>query len=96
MDAATNVDVLGGSVSINTAGGTTGQFAYANLPTPVTLNANTAYIILSQETSISDQWYDNNSDIHDHFGRGADGLGIRHRLAVLDRCGQHRQDVRAG
>lgn len=63
VDATTNIDVPGGSVSINTAGGTSGSFTYANLPTPITLNANTTYFILSQEVSNADQWYDNNSII---------------------------------
>jgi len=63
VDGTTNLDVPGASVSINTAGGTSGAFLYATLPAPIALNANAAYFILSQETSNADQWYDNNSVI---------------------------------
>ncbi|MFA7345158.1 MAG: DUF4082 domain-containing protein, partial [Terrimicrobiaceae bacterium] len=46
-----------GSVSIATSGAPVG-FKYATLATPVTLAANTAYYVMSQETSGGDQWYD--------------------------------------
>ena len=47
-----------GSVSVDTAGAPAGAFKYVNLGTPITLAANTAYYIMSQETNGSDQWYD--------------------------------------
>ena len=50
--------ISGGSVTVNTAGQAPGQFAYATLPTAVTLAANTTYIVMSQETYGADQWYD--------------------------------------
>ena len=56
-------DVSGGSVSVSMAGGTAGNFVYANLPASVTLNANTTYYIVSQEAAGGDQWYDINSTI---------------------------------
>jgi hypothetical protein len=52
VNAATSQDVSGGSVSVSMTGGSSGAFSYANLPTPVTLSANTSYYIVSQETSI--------------------------------------------
>ncbi|MBZ5675069.1 MAG: immunoglobulin domain-containing protein [Acidobacteriia bacterium] len=57
IDAATGNQL--GTASVNTAGGTVGTFAYANLASPVTLNANAIYYIMSQETQGGDQWYDN-------------------------------------
>lgn len=44
--------------AVNTAGTTPGAFAYGRLSSPVTLAANTAYYLVSQETSGGDQWYD--------------------------------------
>ena len=40
------------------AGGVAGQFKYTALGSPVTLQANTAYYLVSQEVSGGDQWYD--------------------------------------
>ena len=53
----------GGSATVSTAAGSAGSFLYANLTSPVTLNANTTYYIVSQETSGGDQWYDINTTI---------------------------------
>src|SRR6185369_7829096 len=61
VDAASGVDVTGGSASIATAGKPAAAFAYSLLPSPVILNANTSYFILSQETQGGDQWYDNDT-----------------------------------
>jgi hypothetical protein len=63
VNASTSQDVAGSSVSVPTSGGTAGTFAYANLPSSVILNANTAYYIMSQETSGGDIWYDMNTTI---------------------------------
>jgi YVTN family beta-propeller protein len=63
VTASSSQAVTGGSVTISMAGGTAGSFVYANLPSTVTLNANTTYYILSQETSGGDQWYDINTTI---------------------------------
>jgi len=54
---STWVDVAGGSVTI-TAGGTPGQFQYGSLGAGVTLAANTAYYVVSGETSGGDPWHD--------------------------------------
>src|SRR6202022_1991035 len=58
---ATGNDVAGTSVSVATSGGAAGTFAYTNLTSPVTLSANTAYYVVSQETAGGDQWYDNDT-----------------------------------
>src|SRR5438477_4185208 len=50
--------ISGGSVTVNTAGQPAGQFAYTPLANPVTLSANTTYVLMSQETVSGDQWYD--------------------------------------
>jgi hypothetical protein len=62
VNAGTGSDVAGASVSINMAAGTAANgFKYLALATPVTLSANTAYYVVSQETSGGDQWYDFNT-----------------------------------
>jgi hypothetical protein len=58
VDAATGMDVPGGSVVISMAGGTVGQFKYAALVSPVTLKAGTSYYLVSKETFGGDYWYD--------------------------------------
>jgi hypothetical protein len=50
-------DLAGGSVTVNMAGCTPGQYQYAALPATVNLSANTAYYLMSQETN-SDTGYD--------------------------------------
>jgi hypothetical protein len=62
VNAGTGSDVAGASVSINMAAGTAANgFKYLALATPVTLAANTAYYVVSQENSGGDQWYDFNT-----------------------------------
>ena len=64
IDAATNLAVSGASVEVNTAGAPVG-FSYTPLALPVTLEANHAYYLVSQEMSGGDQWYDgNNALVH--------------------------------
>jgi hypothetical protein len=60
VNAATGADVAGGSTAI-TMTGSAGQFVYANLLSPIVLTVNTAYYVLSQETSGGDRWYDFNT-----------------------------------
>ena len=57
--ASTGVDVVGASAAVNMAGCTPGQFVYA-APSggAFTLQPNTAYYAVTQETSGGDQWYD--------------------------------------
>ncbi|WP_375433614.1 PA14 domain-containing protein [uncultured Hymenobacter sp.] len=61
--ASTGADVASGSVAINMAGGTEGQFAYVALASPVTLAANTAYYLVSEETNGGDYWHDSNTAV---------------------------------
>lgn len=62
VTASSGADVAGGSVSLNLASGTASNgFKYASLAAPVTLAANTAYYLVTQETSGGDQWYDSNT-----------------------------------
>src|SRR5262249_30182216 len=57
VNAVTGLDVPNGLVSINMTGCTPGQFKYGSL-TSLTLQANTAYYLVSPEISGADQWYD--------------------------------------
>jgi hypothetical protein len=57
VDAATGLDVPGGSVSIATSGAPAGTFRYAPLAQPVVLPANGAYYLVSQEPSGGDYYY---------------------------------------
>jgi hypothetical protein len=58
-DGATGVDLPNASVTINlSAGGPANEFVYAVLPAPITLTPNTDFLVISQETSGGDQWYD--------------------------------------
>ncbi|HLG98216.1 MAG TPA: hypothetical protein VKX49_18005 [Bryobacteraceae bacterium] len=58
VDGATGTDVPGASVSISTSSVQPGGFVYINLSSPVTLNANGLYFVLSLEILGGDQWYD--------------------------------------
>jgi hypothetical protein len=51
------------AVTVSMAGGSAGSFRYADLATPVTLQANTQYYVTSDEVAGGDQWYDNNSGV---------------------------------
>ena len=57
VQAANGADVPGGSVSVSMVGGVAGQFKYIALGSPVTLQANTAYYLVTQEVNGGDQWY---------------------------------------
>ena len=59
VNGATGADMVSATVVL--ASGSPGGFVYATLPSPVTLNANATYYILSQETSGGDRWYDDNT-----------------------------------
>jgi hypothetical protein len=71
VNAATGVDVPGGAALVS--GGTAGTFTYALLASPVTLDANGVYYLLSQETAGSDQWYDNNTTVQTSSGAVVSG-----------------------
>jgi hypothetical protein len=55
--ASDGVGVPGSSVNWM-ASGASGQFSYADLPSPVTLAANTLYYVVTFETEGGDQWYE--------------------------------------
>ena len=58
VDASTQTDIQGGSVTINLAGAPDNAFAYGDLPAPITLNPGAEYYVLSSESGMGDQWYD--------------------------------------
>ena len=58
VSASDAVDVPGGSVTIQLPSGQAGEFAYASLATPVTLDAGASYYLTSSETIDGDQFYD--------------------------------------
>ncbi len=55
---ASGKDVTGSLTSVNTSGAPSGALPYGKLSSPLTLQANTTYYIVSQETAAGDQWYD--------------------------------------
>lgn len=57
VEASTGADVAGTSVAIDTSDAAAGEFKYVELATHVTLSANTAYYLVSQEVGGSDRWY---------------------------------------
>lgn len=57
VDAASKQDVPGGSVTVNLAGHSAGDFAYGDLTNPVTLNAGADYYLVSEEMDPNDQSY---------------------------------------
>jgi phosphodiesterase/alkaline phosphatase D-like protein len=58
VNAATGAEVSGGGASVNMAGCIASQFVYTILGAPLTLQANTSYYLVSQETFGGDRWYD--------------------------------------
>jgi hypothetical protein len=56
--ASDGTDVPGSVASVSMIGGAAGQFAYAALTDPVTLQANSAYYLVTQETQGADGWFD--------------------------------------
>jgi uncharacterized repeat protein (TIGR02059 family) len=56
VNAATGVDVPGGSVTINTSGATAGAFKYVALASPITLSASTAYYLVCAEAGGGELW----------------------------------------
>lgn len=59
--ASDNVSVA--STSVTATGWNHKQFKYANLTSPVTLDANTSYYIVSDEKKNQDKWYDSTSNV---------------------------------
>ena len=57
VNASDGSDVPGGSVSVETASGTAGQFQYADLLHPIVLTPQTDYYLVSEEVAGGDYWY---------------------------------------
>lgn len=58
VTASDGADVAGGSVAVTTSGATAAQYCYAPLAAPVTLRADTEYLLVTLETQGGDQWHD--------------------------------------
>ena len=58
VNAADGSTVPGASVSLSMAGAAAGQYKFAAFPDPITLLANSAYYLVSQESLGGDQWFD--------------------------------------
>ena len=71
--AGTGADLAGGATSVNLAGGIAGQFVYGNLAAPLTLAANTAYYVATQETSGGDAWASFDTTVTHTGVAGVDG-----------------------
>ncbi len=56
--AGSSADVAGGSVSVSMVGCTPGQYVYGALSTPLSLTAGATYLLMTQEVSGGDSWYD--------------------------------------
>ena len=85
VDAVTGLDVPGGTVTVVTAGATAGGFAYTTLSSPVILNANATYFIVSAETAGGDHWYDLDTTVQSApagtIGRAIYGIGTSFTVA---------------
>jgi len=57
LDGISGNDLVGGSTTI-ASGTVAGGFVYAQLQSPITLQANHPYFLVTQETSGGDRWYD--------------------------------------
>jgi hypothetical protein len=57
LDGISGNDLVGGSATI-AVGAVAGGFVYAPLQSPITLQANHPYFLVTQETSGGDKWYD--------------------------------------
>jgi hypothetical protein len=58
VNASDLTDVPGGAATVPLSSGINNEFNYGELPTPITLNANTSYYIVSQEDGAGNTWYD--------------------------------------
>lgn len=63
VSGATGADVQAASVTVPTVGVVPGNFSYTNLSSPVTLNANSTYYLVSLESAGGDQWYDHDTTV---------------------------------
>lgn len=63
VDAATGVDLPGGSVTVSMTGGVPGAFKYASLPSPLTLQSGKTYFLVCREESGNDRWQNIDSTV---------------------------------
>jgi hypothetical protein len=63
VDTATGMDVPNGAAAVFTAGGAAGEIRYAALATPVVLNADSAYYIVSQEMTGGDRFFNHDTSV---------------------------------
>lgn len=68
FDVAANASPAGGTVLADTTPGAAGMFVqdsfvFADLPSPVTLNTNAEYFIVSAEKVGGEQWYDQDTSV---------------------------------
>jgi hypothetical protein len=65
VDAATNADVPGATVTVDTAAPlvTSNDFVYGILPAPIVLAANAGYYVVTHETAGGDQWFNNDTTV---------------------------------
>lgn len=61
VDQATKADIPGSLVSVTMVPAVPGEFQYAGLPAPVTLDAGRTYYIVALEMAMADQFYDHNT-----------------------------------
>jgi hypothetical protein len=70
-----NTGAILGSSNVVTAGAPSGQFKYNPLVSAVTLEPNTSYYVISQESAGGDQWFD--------FGLAASGMPTGYQQWLL-------------
>jgi hypothetical protein len=58
VDAASGMDVPGGSVTVDMHACAAGQFVYTALAAPLSLGAGRSYYLATQEVAGGDRWYD--------------------------------------
>jgi hypothetical protein len=68
-------DVARGAVTVNMAGRPAGEFVWGNLASPIILQANTTYRLVSNESWYSDAWYDWNTTVTTTAAARCDGAG---------------------
>jgi hypothetical protein len=61
VEIVTTGGTAAGSATVNMAACIAGQFVYAAPSSSITLSANTAYCLASQETNGGDLWYDHDT-----------------------------------
>ncbi|MFD0715488.1 fibronectin type III domain-containing protein [Paenibacillus sp. GCM10027626] len=79
VEAATGADVAGAAVSVDTSSVAPNQFKYVELTSPIILQANTSYYVVSDEQVGGDRWRGYGTVINP-----APDFGIDHAAKLLD------------